>query len=130
MQDAPVLGTIGWFDLTVEDAPAIRDFYAEVVGWKPSPVPMGEYDDFNMTGPTDDTPRAGVCHSRGGNEGLPPAWLAYIYIANLGESLAACEARGGKLVRGPLEMGADRYAVIQDPAGAYLALYQKGSGEG
>ena len=33
-------GTFGWHDLTVEDAPAIRDFYVEVVGWKSSGVSM------------------------------------------------------------------------------------------
>lgn len=42
MSDAkhPV-GSIGWIDLTVDDAPRVRDFYAAVVGWKPEPVPMG-----------------------------------------------------------------------------------------
>ncbi|MFW5947166.1 MAG: hypothetical protein ACOCUW_01630 [Gemmatimonadota bacterium] len=34
-------GSIAWIDLTVADAPGIRDFYASVVGWTPSPVPMG-----------------------------------------------------------------------------------------
>jgi predicted enzyme related to lactoylglutathione lyase len=28
------VGKIGWLDLTVDDADAVRDFYREVVGWK------------------------------------------------------------------------------------------------
>jgi large conductance mechanosensitive channel protein len=32
---APAPGSIGWLDLTVEDAPRLRDFYSAVVGWKP-----------------------------------------------------------------------------------------------
>jgi predicted enzyme related to lactoylglutathione lyase len=47
-EPAPVPGRIGWSDLTVEDAPAIRDFWAAVAGWRPEPVSMGEYSDFNM----------------------------------------------------------------------------------
>jgi hypothetical protein len=41
-------GQIGWIDLTVPDAPALRDFYQGVTGWTPSPVEMGGYQDFCM----------------------------------------------------------------------------------
>ncbi len=51
-------GTIGWVDLTVDDASGLRDFYARVAGWKPEPVPMGGYDDFNMTHPETGVPVA------------------------------------------------------------------------
>ena len=32
-QPRPEPGTIAWADLTVADAPAVRDFYATVAGW-------------------------------------------------------------------------------------------------
>ncbi len=32
------VGTVGWMDLTVPDAPALRDFYSAVVGWTSSEV--------------------------------------------------------------------------------------------
>lgn len=35
-------------DLTVADAPAVRDFYAAVAGWTPAEVPMGGYSDYCM----------------------------------------------------------------------------------
>lgn len=38
---APAVGSIGWLDLTVDDAPGLRDFYSAVVGWTPAEVPMG-----------------------------------------------------------------------------------------
>ena len=31
------VGAISWVDLTVADAPGVRDFSAAVTGWKPSP---------------------------------------------------------------------------------------------
>ena len=37
----PAIGTVGWFDLTVDNAETVRDFYREVAGWNPSEVEMG-----------------------------------------------------------------------------------------
>ena len=68
------IGTVGWFDLTVPDAPAVRDFYGAVVGWTASEVPMDGYSDFCMRTPSGKTV-AGVCHERGSNAGLPAQWL-------------------------------------------------------
>jgi uncharacterized protein len=115
-------GSVGWVDLTVPEAEALRDFYAEVVGWKPEPVDMGDYRDFNMTDPADRAPRAGVCHARGVNAGLPPVWVVYFRVADLDASLAAVEREGGEVMAPPRAAGGTRYAVIRDPAGAVCAL--------
>lgn len=112
-------GTVVHLDLTVPDADAVRDFYAEVVGW--TPEPLG--DDWMMVAP-DGTPAAGLCHAVGENADLPPVWLAYIAVADLGASLAATTARGGTVVAGPKGEGPGSYAVVRDPAGAVLALMQ------
>jgi hypothetical protein len=120
-------GTIGWIDLTVDDAESVRDFYRQVVGFEISAVAMGDYDDFCLHPPGGD-PVAGVCHARGGNAGLPPVWLPYFTVADLDAALAACGARGGALVVGPKRMGEARYAVVRDPAGAHAALFQPAPG--
>ncbi len=67
---------------------------------------------------------AGVCHARGANAELPPVWLIYVVVADLDASLAACRERGGQVIAGPRSMGRARYAVIRDPAGAAVGLYQ------
>jgi uncharacterized protein len=119
-----VMGRIGWIDLTVDDATGVRDFYAQVAGWKPEDVKMGDYSDFSMVA-SDGTPVAGVCHARGSNVGLPPQWLIYIHVPDLDASLEACRANGGTIVAGPKSFGGpSRYAVIRDPAGAVAALFQ------
>ena len=120
------IGKIGWFDLTVEDAPAIRDFYSQVVGWKPEDVNMGDYSDFNMTLPESGDPAAGICHARGDNAGLPSQWLIYITVADVDESARACRENGGKVIVGPKAMGDAKFCVIEDPNGAVAALYQSG----
>jgi len=120
------IGKIGWFDLTVEDAPAIRDFYAKVVGWKPENVGMGDYSDFNMTMPESGDPAAGICHARGGNAELPSKWLIYITVADVDKSAETCRENGGQVVVGPKPMGDGKFAVIEDPNGSVAALYQPG----
>lgn len=125
---SPAPGTIGWADLTVQDADGVRDFYAAVAGWVAQPLSMGDYADYVMAAPGTGVPVAGVCHARGNNAGIPPLWLVYISVPDLEASLAACRARGGTVIAGPHGAGGGaRYAVIRDPAGAVAALHQAGS---
>jgi len=124
MAEKPPVGSIAWTDLTVADADGVRDFYAAVVGWQPAPVDMGEYSDYNMGDPDSGEPRAGVCHARGGNEGLPAQWLNYLVVEDLDASMARCVELGGAVLDGPRPMGAKAFCVVRDPAGAVLALIE------
>ena len=116
-------GKIGWIDLTVTDAPGLRDFYQAVTGWTPSPVKMGDYHDFCMHPPGDPQPVAGICHAKGDNVGLPPVWLIYITVDDLDLGIRRCQELGGKVLRPTTSMGASgRFCVIEDPAGAICAI--------
>lgn len=123
-------GTVGWMDLTVADAEGIRDFYESVIGWKPEPVDMGEYSDFNMVAPATGSPVAGVCHSKGANAELPSVWLVYIVVEDVEASIERCTNLGGEVLVEPRGAGGGRYCVIKDPAGAVCALYQAPSDQG
>lgn len=119
----PAIGGIEWCDLTVPNADNIQGFYADVVGWKTEPVSMGEYSDFNVNLPGTGDTVAGICHARGVNADLPPQWLIYVRVASVPASVERCLALGGKVVDGPKSMGDSEMCVIQDPAGAVMALY-------
>jgi len=122
--EQPRIGTVGWFDLTVSDAENVKDFYAAVTGWKPSPVDMGGYNDFNMTLPDNGDPVAGICHALGGNANLPATWLIYITVEDVDASAEICRQLGGQVVAAPRDTGdTGRYCLIQDPAGAIAALF-------
>ena len=121
------IGSIGWMDLTVQNAPQIRDFYRSVVGWGFDEVSMGDYADFSMKPAGADTPVTGICHARGTNADIPPQWLIYITVADLDASLMRCKELGGVALTDIKDMGG-RMCVIRDPAGAVVALYEpKGS---
>lgn len=119
----PAVGTIGWIDLTVDDADGVRDFYRAVAGWATQDVPMGDYSDYCMLPCEGADPIAGVCHARGENSGLPAQWLIYIVVADLDDALARCLKHGGEVLH-RRTMGEGGIGVIRDPAGAVCALYQ------
>ena len=126
--DAARVGCISWFDMTVSDAPTIRDFYRQVIDWSVEDVEMKDgserYADYNMLG-GDGSPAAGVCHARGVNEGLPAVWMIYLPVGDLAESLRRVRDEGGKVIKAM--KGADgeyASAAIEDPVGVCFALVQ------
>lgn len=123
MTTEPAPGQVTWNDLTVADAEPVREFYEAVVGWKSSPVTMGDYSDYSMMDSAGNVV-AGICHAKGENANLPPAWLMYVTVEELDESVSQCNASGGTVIDGPRAAGGARIAVIKDPAGAVLALYE------
>lgn len=123
---AASVGRIRWLDLTVSDAPAIRDFYRRVVEWSVQNVEMehaGErYSDYNMLD-GDGNPAAGVCHARGVKAGLSPVWMIYLPVGDVIESLRRVQEEGGKVIKAMQgKDGEYLYAAIQDPIGAHFAL--------
>jgi len=117
------IGKILWCDLTVKDAEKIKEFYEEVVGWGSSEVAVDDYIDFNMVSEEGGI-IAGICHKKGSNRNIPPQWINYIIVKSLDESIRRCLDLGGKVVDGPRKMGKKAYALIRDPAGAFIALIE------
>lgn len=125
----PETGSIGWIDLTINEATSVRDFYQAVVGWKAQGLEMsdagGKYEDFVMMAPGSGKPISGVCHRRGGNKDIPSGWLIYIIVEDLEASLKKCVEMGGRVLTPTKSYGEQgKYAFITDPSGATCALFQ------
>lgn len=120
------VGRVEWCDLTVPNADEVRDFYAQVVGWQPEAVDMGDYADYGMLPPASSEAVAGVCFARGSNAKLPPQWLIYVTVADVDASATQCVELGGRLIDGPRMMGDRKFVCIEDPAGAVIALIEQG----
>lgn len=120
-------GRVAWMDLTIDDATTVSKFYNKVIGWDVQGMDMGGYEDYLMNDPATGETLAGVCHAKGVNAKIPPTWMMYVGVENLDHSLEAVKAEGGKVLgdkRGDGKGG--YYCLIQDPAGAYLTLWEEG----
>lgn len=118
-------GSIVWTDLTVTNASEVKDFYTEVLMCKSEAASMGDYEDYVLSLSDSGQGIAGVCHARGSNADIPSQWLPYFKISDLDQSLDKVKKLGGKTLSSIKSYGDDnRYAVIQDPAGAVCALFE------
>ena len=124
MSERAAPGTVGWMDLTVDNAEETAAFYESVLGWTRYAVDMGEYEDWAMIPAVGGGPVGGICHARGKNAGIPKAWMVYFVVEDLDVALAAVRDGGGRVVGAVKHAGDDRYAIIEDPAGVACALYQ------
>jgi uncharacterized protein len=113
-------GTFSWAELATSDADAAKAFYAAVFGW--------EYEDNPMPGD-------GGVYSMARRDGKhvaaifsaeqPPHWNCYVTVASVDDAAARATAQGGSVMAEPFDvMDVGRMAVIGDPAGAALCLWE------
>jgi len=120
-------GTPCWIDLASTDLPAARTFYAEVFGWHvPEGVAaFGGYASAELDGAR----VAGLGPTT--REGQPSAWLTYVATDDLEASLATARSAGATVHAGPDQVGPlGSLAVVSDPTGAVLGLWQAGQHPG
>jgi len=119
-------GTFSWADHTSADPAAAKAFYSALFGWTVDDRPITgtdmTYTMFRLEGHA--VAGAGASMS----EGAPAAWTNYIAVDDVDAVAAQVASLGGTLVAPPMDvMGEGRMAMIQDPGGAYVGLWQAGA---
>ena len=118
-------GTFSWVELVTGDADAAKTFYGALFGWDYDDRPAGDMT-YTMV-------------SRDGREvaGLfadpqqPPHWNNYVTVASADEAAEKASRLGAKVAAPPFDvMDAGRMAVIGDPTGAFIAVWQAGAHPG
>ena len=119
-------GSFTWIELGTTDPSAAKQFYGSLFGWAAIDFPMGPsevYTTFTLEGRN-----TGACYALNAEmraQGVPPHWLLYVSVANADETAANVVPAGGKLVVSPFDvMQFGRMAVLQDPTGATIAIWQ------
>ncbi len=116
------LGCISWLSLTVPDALSSRDFYQHVVGWNAKSIETedseGHVAKFEMQ-IDNETAAAEIRQFRSEQNGIPSVWLIHLPVDDLVESLRRVSEGGGEVIK---ECAEEKYAVVRDPVGVYLAL--------
>jgi uncharacterized protein len=115
-------GTFSWIDLATTDVESAKGFYGKLFGWEYDDMPAGEGLTYSMA-KIDGASVAAIAEDTTGQ--APPHWNSYITVDDVDATAARAGELGGKLVAEPFDvLDAGRMAVIADPTGAFVALWQ------
>jgi predicted enzyme related to lactoylglutathione lyase len=114
-------GTFSYAELATGDAAAAKDFYAGLFGWEYEDVPMGDDEQVYTLVFKEGSQVAALYAS----DDQPPHWNCYVTVTSVEGSAATAGEHGGSVVARPFDvMGLGRMAVIADPGGAALCLWE------
>ena len=127
-------GSFSWAELASTDTKAAKAFYTALFGWTFVDGPMGPgpediYTRLQLGGKDVGALYPMMQEQRA--QGAPPFWLAYVTVANADEAAERTRDLGGKVCADPFDvMDYGRMAILQDPTGATLAVWQPGTHSG
>jgi uncharacterized protein len=118
-------GRFVWYEHLTRDVPAAISFYSEVVGWKTQPFEGREY----VMWAGSQGPLGGVIAMGKELAGIPPHWMAHVQVADVDATVAKARRLGGNVHHGPEDIpDVGRFAVLEDPQGAFLSIFRPGEG--
>lgn len=113
-------GTFSWAELATSDADAAKGFYAQVFGWEYEDNPAGEDQIYSMALRDGHHVAALFTDPR-----QPPHWNCYVTVTSADETTQKASENGATVLAEPFDvMEVGRMAVITDPAGAALCLWE------
>jgi uncharacterized protein len=122
--ETSVPGTFCWADLGTPDAAAAKRFYTGLFGWSLEERPMGHdatYTMFSIAG----NAVAALYQQDPQPPGAPPHWLSYICVESAGDTASRVRGLGGTVLMDAFDvLDVGRMALIQDPTGAVVALWE------
>ncbi len=121
-------GMFCWTELATSDTSAAKAFYTELFGWSINDVPMGEEGVYTMLQIRGKD--AAALYELNGEQraqGVPPHWMAYVAVTSADDVAERAKSLGGTLLMGPFDVfDSGRMALVQDPTGAMLSVWEAG----
>jgi uncharacterized protein len=126
MSESTGFGRFVWYDLMSPDTEESKRFYTEVLGW-------GTRVDRPLFGEEGRPPYTMWTAGDAPIGGLVPFnqdyWLGYVAVADVNRSVIQAKNLGAEVVFDPCEIPkVGRFAVIEDPQGAAIAVFQSAAG--
>lgn len=124
MSEQFVTGQFCWNELATPNLKASKEFYANSFGWTFSDHKM-DTTTYTMV-KRGDKEFAGIWeipHDQ--QKEIPPHWMSYILVENLAQSLEKVKKNGAS-IKVPVTKVGDfgHFAIITDPVGAHIALWE------
>ncbi|HEX5727381.1 MAG TPA: VOC family protein [Longimicrobiaceae bacterium] len=121
-------GTFCWVELLANDEQAAKEFYTRFFGWQANDTRYGEGESDIYTMLTLDGRNVGALYRMGQeqrDQGTPTHWGLYVAVDDADQAAARVRELGGTVILEPFEvMDAGRMAMLQDPTGAFLSVWQ------
>jgi uncharacterized protein len=122
--DAHAPGRFCWVELATTDQAEARTFYRSLFGWEAGEQPMGPGETYTLFRKSGRDVAAGY-RLRPDQKGVPPSWQVYVRVASADEAAARTTSLGGTVLAPPFDVfDAGRMALLRDPGGAVLAVWE------
>lgn len=116
-------GALTMTQLNTSDTGAAASFYTELFGWQIASIDTGEGPsvwsinraDGRLNGAMMDLPPGA---------GAPSHWLGYFAVDDADATLQQIGELGGQVLVPPMTVPSGRFAVAQDPQGAFFAVFE------
>ena len=115
-------GTFSWVDLQTTDQDAAKSFYADLLGWEYQEIPIGDGSTYAMA-----KLQGHSVAAIGGVQGddMPAHWNCYVTVESADASADRARELGATIIAPPFDVfDAGRMAVLQDPQGAFLSVWE------
>lgn len=126
-RDSYPQGTPSWVDLATTDVEGSKAFYAELFGWEWSTEETDQPDNPYHMARLRDRAAAGLMQQAPEQTGMgiPCMWQLYLTVDDIEATAAGAVDAGGSVMAPPFDvMDAGRMAVLTDPSGAVICLWQ------
>ena len=126
-RDESPIGAPCWVDLMTSDTDGARAFYGQVFGWEAEEpnAEFGGYFNFQLDGA-----RIAGCMAAM-EPGMPDVWSVYLATDDAARTAADATTHGGQVLVEPMAVGdLGTMAVLLDPTGAHVGLWQPGEHRG
>ncbi len=118
-------GTPCWIDLGTPDQDAAGEFYGALFGWSLKEDENAEQTGGYRVATLKDKAVGGVMKLM--QEGQPPAWMTYISVEDADATVAKAKEAGGEVIVEPMSvLDYGRMAILKDPTGAVVGIWQPG----
>jgi predicted enzyme related to lactoylglutathione lyase len=114
-------GAFSWFELLTTDTTAAKAFYSQLFGWSMTDQPIQNMIYTVLS--VGDQQVGGLAPIPSQSPGMPPNWGVYVTVDDVDASAKLASELGGKVLLEPRDIpDVGRFALIQDPQGASLAI--------
>lgn len=129
MSQQPRVHSFCWVELAAHDAQAVKPFYHKLFNWNYHDTPMPPEMGGSYIIAMQEADAVGAMFSMAGEMKemqLPAHWASYVLVDNCDETAKKAASLGAVIIKDSFDVtDAGRMAVLRDPCGAMIHLWEK-----